>query len=98
LTILAKLVIIAIDILKRRINMQITATELKNRLGQYLDVAETAPVFVKKSGRKKSVLISNAMYEKFLSYEDAYWASKAKAAEVEGYLGAKASVDILRGT
>jgi prevent-host-death family protein len=78
--------------------MQITATELKNRLGRYLDVAETNPVFVKKSGRKKSVLISNAMYENFLAYEDAYWASKAKIAEDEGYLGNKASEELLGGT
>jgi len=77
--------------------MQVTATELKNRLGQYLDMAETDPVIVKKSGRVKSVLISNAMYEKFLSYEDAYWADKAKRAEEEGYLGAKASADLLKG-
>jgi prevent-host-death family protein len=77
--------------------MQITATELKNRLGRYLDVAETSPVFVKKSGRNKSVLISNAMYEKFLAYEDAYWASKAKIAEDEGYLGNKASKELLGG-
>jgi antitoxin Phd len=75
--------------------MQVTATELKNRLGQYLDVAETNPVFVKKSGRKKSVLLSNAMYEKLLAYEDAYWASKAKKAEDEGYLGDEASEEIL---
>ena len=77
--------------------MQVTATELKNRLGRYLDVAETNPVFVKKSGRNKSVLISNAMYEKFLAYEDAYWASKAKTAEDEGYLGDKASEELLGG-
>jgi prevent-host-death family protein len=77
--------------------MQITATELKNRLGRYLDVAETNPVFVRKSGRSKSVLISNAMYEKFLAYEDAYWASKAKIVEAEGYLGDKDSEELLRG-
>ncbi len=77
--------------------MQITATELKNRLGRYLDAAETNPVFIKKSGRNKSVLISNAMYEKLLAYEDAYWASKAKMAEEEGYLGEQASEELLRG-
>lgn len=76
--------------------MNVTATELKNRLGQYLDAAETAPVVVEKSGRVKSVLISNAMYEKFLAYEDAYWAAKAKQAEKEGYLGKKASEDLLK--
>ncbi|OPL16995.1 MAG: hypothetical protein AVO38_06780 [delta proteobacterium ML8_D] len=78
--------------------MQITATELKNRLGRYLDAAETSPVIVEKSGRIKSVLISNAMFEKFLAYEDAYWASKAKIAEEEGYLGEKASEALLART
>lgn len=77
--------------------MQVTATELKNRLGQYLDAAETDPVIIKKSGRVKSVLISNAMYEKFLTYEDAYWADKAKLAEKNGYLGAEASANLLNG-
>ena len=77
--------------------MNVTATELKNRLGQYLDAAETDPVIVEKSGRIKSVLISNAMYEKFLAYEDAYWAAKARRAEEEGYLGAKTSEDLLKG-
>lgn len=77
--------------------MQVTATEFKNRLGQYLDMAETDPVVVEKSGRIKSVLISNTMYEKFLAYEDAYWANKAKQAEEEGYVGTEASTDLLAG-
>ena len=77
--------------------MKVTATEFKNRLGQYLDMAETDPVVVEKSGRIKSVLISNAMYEKFLAYEDAYWANKAKQAEDEGYLGTEDSADLLMG-
>ena len=76
--------------------MQVTATELKNRLGQYLDAAETDPVIVEKSGRIKSVLISNAMYEKFLAYEDAFWATKAQIAEEEGYLGVDATADLLK--
>ena len=76
--------------------MHITATEFKNRLGQYMDIAETDPVIVKKSGRAKSVLISNSMYEQFLAYEDAYWASKAKQAEEEGYLSADATEDLLK--
>ncbi len=61
--------------------MQVTATELKNRLGQYLDAAETDPVSVEKSGRIKSVLISNTMYEKFLKYEDAYCGQLARKGE-----------------
>jgi hypothetical protein len=37
------------------------------------------------------------MYEKFLAYEDAYWASKAKRAEKGGYLGKKAAEALLNG-
>jgi prevent-host-death family protein len=76
--------------------INITATEFKNRLGKYLDMAETDPIFVNKSGRPKSVLISDEMYEKFLAMEDAYWAQKALGAEAEGYLGEKASERALR--
>lgn len=67
--------------------MDVTATDLKNRLGTYLDAAETAPVVVKKSGRSKAVIISHRMYERFLEMEDAYWAQRAREAEAEGYLG-----------
>ena len=67
--------------------MDVTATELKNRLGRYLDMAETVPVIVQKSGRAKSVIISKEMYERLLQIEDAYWAQKAREVEEEGYLG-----------
>ena len=67
--------------------MPISATEQKNRLGRYLDTAEAEPVFIHKSGRVKSVLISHRMYERFVEMEDAHWAQKAKEAEIEGYLG-----------
>ncbi len=75
--------------------MDITATEFKNRLGRYLDAAENNPVIIKKSGRIKSVLISHQLYEKFLAFEDAYWANLAKKAEAEGYLGEDATEEIL---
>jgi prevent-host-death family protein len=75
--------------------MDITATELKNRLGRYLDASESNPVVIKKSGRIKSVLISHQLYEKFLALEDAYWANLAKKAEAEGYVGEDATEEIL---
>ena len=67
--------------------MDVTASEFKNRQGQYLDAAEKKAVLIKKSGRIKSVLISHEMYEKFLALEDAYWAYLARQAETEGNLG-----------
>ena len=51
--------------------INITATEFKNRLGRYLDMAETAPVLVEKSGRPKSVLIPHEMYKKIMKFF--YW-------------------------
>ncbi len=66
--------------------MNVSATELKNRLGRYLDAAETEPVIVEKSGRSKSVLISHAAFQKFLALEDGFWAQRALEAEAEGYL------------
>ena len=78
--------------------INITATEFKNRLGRYLDLAETNPVLVEKSGRPKSVLISHEMYKKFMALEDLYWAQKAIEAETEGYLGEKATEKVLKNT
>ena len=77
--------------------MDITATELKNRLGRYLDTAEMVPVIIKKSGRAKSVIISHRMYERFLQIEDAYWAQKAREAEEGGYLGEAETKRLLSG-
>ena len=88
-------------IIAKKVNLEgdmvnISATEFKNRLGRYLDVAETDPVMVEKSGRPKSVLISHEMYKKFLLLEDAYWAQKAAEAESEGYLGEKGTEKALK--
>ena len=77
--------------------MDIAATELKNRLGRYLDTAERMPVIIKKSGRAKSVIISHRMYEQFLQIEDAYWAQKAREAEEGGYLGEDETKRLLSG-
>ncbi len=77
--------------------MDITATELKNRLGRYLDTAESVPVVVKKSGRAKSVIISHAMYQRFLQFEDEYWAREAHEAEEGGFLGEDETERVLSG-
>jgi antitoxin Phd len=69
--------------------MDITATELKTRLGQYLDAAESEPVFIEKSGRKKSVLMSHSMYLRLMALEDAYWGEQALKARAEGYASPK---------
>ena len=43
--------------------MDVTATEAKNRLGQMLDLCQSEPVVIEKSGRRHSVLLSAAHYD-----------------------------------
>ena len=49
--------------------MNLTATDAKNRLGQVLETAQREPVFIDKSGRRHSVVISAARYEELLRAE-----------------------------
>ena len=47
--------------------MNLTATEAKNRLGQVLEQAQREPVFIEKSGRRHSVVLSVELYELLLA-------------------------------
>lgn len=80
--------------------MNINATIFKQRLGQYMDIAETTPVIVQKSGRPKSVLISHALYQYFLKFqeemEDLYWLQRAKKNEAEGFMGVEETDKFLK--
>ncbi|BBO81726.1 type II toxin-antitoxin system Phd/YefM family antitoxin [Desulfosarcina ovata] len=78
--------------------MDVTATEFKRKLGQYLDEAERNPVIIKKSGREKSVLLSIDEYNRLMALEDAYWAQQAKQAEAGGYLGEAETDNLLKRT
>jgi prevent-host-death family protein len=49
--------------------MRMTATEAKNRLGQVLEQAQRAPVFIDKAGRRHSVVLSSERYEELLRAE-----------------------------
>ena len=64
----------------------VSATEMKNRLGVYLQMIMAEPIIVEKAHRPVAVLLSKEEYERLTKLEDAYWGEKAKAAEAEGYL------------
>ncbi len=64
----------------------VKATEMKNKLGRYLQMALTEPVVVEKTNQQVAVLISMKEYERLTKLEDSYWGERAKAAEAEGYL------------
>lgn len=66
--------------------MHVTATELKNRLGQYLEAAQLEPVIVEKSGRATSVVLSKRRYDELCDLEDKLWDLKAQNAEKEGFV------------
>ncbi len=66
--------------------MNVTATELKNRLGQYLEAAQSEPVIVEKSGRASTVVLSKRRYDELVELEDKLWDMKAQAAEQVGFM------------
>ena len=75
--------------------MEATATEVKNKFGNFYEIAMNEPVIVEKTGRKAIVLISFEEYERLTLIEDAYWAKKAAKAEAEGYAGQEESMAFL---
>ena len=77
--------------------LTITATDAKNRLGEYIEQAHREPVRVQKSGRNSVVIVDSAEYDRLISIEDAYWGMKAKLAEASGFLGTNAAMEFVQG-
>ncbi len=73
-----------------------TATEVKNRFGEFLEEARNEPVVISKTGRKAGVLLSWAEFERLIALEDKWWAKRAKDAERKGYLGPDATERFIR--
>ena len=60
--------------------LTVPATEIKQRLGKYIDSALKEPVLIEKSGRPSVVMISVGEYERLQALEDSWWGEKAKKA------------------
>lgn len=67
--------------------LNVAATEIKQRLGQYLESARSEPVVIEKSGRPSVVMISFAEYERLQMLDDAWWGEKASIAMEGGFAG-----------
>jgi len=67
--------------------LHIAASEVKQRLGQYIESALTEPVLIEKSGRPAVVMLSVAEYERLQAMDDAYWGERAKQALADGLAG-----------
>jgi len=74
----------------------VSATEIKNRLGQYLARAVLEPVAIEKNGRPVAVLLSFEEYELLQRSDDAFWGQAAQAAEAEGFLSVRDSMKYLQ--
>ncbi len=72
--------------------MEVKASEVKNRLGKYLDLARREPVVISKSGKPAAVLISWEEYQRMREMEDRIWAEMAREAEKEGFLSQEESL------
>jgi antitoxin Phd len=75
--------------------MNATATEVKNRFGEFMERAQREPVTVEKTGRSYVVLISHEEFQRLRALEDAYWAALAAQAEQNGYIGSDAAMALL---
>lgn len=67
--------------------LHLAASEVKQRLGQYMESALTEPVVIEKSGRPAVVMLSIAEYERLQALDDAYWGERAKQALENGLAG-----------
>jgi len=76
--------------------ISVNATELKNRMGRYLQQAVSEPVIIEKTHRPFAVILSYDEYERLRSLEDSYWIEKAKQAEKEGFVGVEESMKFIR--
>jgi antitoxin Phd len=76
--------------------MNATATEVKNRFGEFMDKAQREPVTVEKTGRSYVVLLSHEEYERLRALEDAYWGMLATRAEESGFVGSEAAMALLK--
>jgi prevent-host-death family protein len=72
-----------------------TASELKNRLGEYLDAIRTEPVIITKSGREVAALVSIDLYRHLLAMEDFIWGWNAEIAAAEGSLGVEETACVM---
>ena len=72
-----------------------TATEVKNRFGEYLEKARHQPVTVEKTGRKYAVIVSYEEYERLQAIEDQQWGMAAAEAEKSGFIGTEEAMKLL---
>jgi len=72
-----------------------TATEVKNRFGEFLEKARHEPVMVKKTGRNYVVMLNHTEFERLQALEDHAWGAAAMEAEKSGFIGTEETMKLL---
>lgn len=72
-----------------------TATEVKNRFGEFMEKARHEPVTVEKTGRKYVVMLHHEEFERLQALEDHYWGKAAEEAEKSGFIGQEETMKLL---
>ena len=72
-----------------------TATEVKNRFGEFLEKARHEPVMVKKTGRNYVVMLNHTEFERLQALEDHAWGTAAMEAEKSGFIGTEETMKLL---
>ena len=72
-----------------------TATEIKTRFGEYLDIAQKEHVLIEKSGRGVAVMVSMDEYKLLCALEDRYWGERALKAKKGGMVGHDEAMKII---
>ena len=73
-----------------------TATDVKNKFGEYLEIARTEAIEVRKTGRPVAVLLSWEEYERLIALDDEWWAEQARKAEKKGYVGPAQTMNLIK--
>ena len=75
---------------------EVSSSEFKNHLGEYLNSSQSEPILVQRSGKPIAVLMSPAEFEWLQQMEDLYWIARAQASEAAGeWIGHEESVKTL---
>ena len=74
-----------------------SATDVKNRFGEFLEQVRSEPLEVRKTGRPVAVLVSWEEYERLRALDDEWWATQARKAEQKGYVGPAKAMKLIQG-
>lgn len=71
------------------------STRAKDHFGELLDESRNEPVKITRNNKEVAVVVSIQEYNRLIELEDSYFASKAKEAAKQGYIGKSKSEALL---